>query len=76
MAKPYGPYPQPINIKEADYIFNNYKTTTVIVMAKHLSRGLKTVYDFMDENNLEVFRTGPGRTRTVFNRYFKPQEVY
>lgn len=41
---------------EQEYIADNYATTTVPIMAAHLKRGAATIYAYMKERQLQVYR--------------------
>lgn len=46
---------------EIAYIVDHHENTPVKDMALYLKRGNKTIYDYMQENNMPVFRLQPAR---------------
>jgi hypothetical protein len=69
-----------MNIKltsiDKQFITDNHTKVSVADMAKHLHRATTTVYDYMEENGLSVFRSKPwGRGSRQFKAtgpgYFK-----
>lgn len=64
---------RPLSQVDIDYIYQVHKFTPVKVMAGNLGRGNATVYKFMDQAELKVFRMKAGRDRVD---YFKMEEVY
>jgi len=49
--------------KEKAYILENYHDTSVMRMARKLHRANMTIYDFLDAEGLEAFRTMQGVER-------------
>lgn len=45
--------------EEKKYIFENHSKTTVLKMAAHLQRGVHAIYDYMDQQHLQVYTTRP-----------------
>lgn len=49
----------PFRQEEIDYINKNHNRMPVTEMAKTLHRGYKTIYEYMEEKNLPIFRLRP-----------------
>ncbi len=61
--------PNPLTNAEKAYIVGNYETKTVPTMARHLKRGVVTIYNFMDENAMRTYNPNyQGVKRTFVNR--------
>lgn len=63
----------PLNNLEKTYIIGNHKNTTVPTMARYLKRGVARVYDYMDQEGLEVYNpNSQGKKRkNVLNMDFE-----
>lgn len=67
---------RPLTQEDFDYIKSNYQSVPVKDMALHLRRANKTIYDYLEENELTPFRLqAPRRGNRNYNgemkRFFK-----
>lgn len=61
-----GAKKNPLTEIEKKYILENYKTTTVPVMAKYLRRGFVMLYAFLDDNGLQNFNPNYQGAKRLF----------
>lgn len=55
----------PISPEEDNYIRTHHQTKTVIEIAAHLKRGGLTIYKYLDDNNLSVYKSRHGKVRKI-----------